>query len=405
MLQANPALFAARFVTLLPVGALAALALFAGLGNHAPARESDASDLAGLGKQLFFDTELSFNRTQSCATCHDPDHAFADPREGAAGRAVSQGDDGKSYTDRNAPTLTYAALTPAFHVDSKGRYKGGLFWDGRANDLVDLMAQPILNPAEMAMPDRETVIERLRSNPGYVRQFTELFGEGALDDVDRGFHNMSRALAAYLETPEFMPFDSKYDRWKRGEEKLTPQEEFGYVVFITWNCHLCHMVRKQGVTERETFTSYEYHNIGIPLNPAARAASGKGEGYVDVGLAARPGVNDPKQAGKFRVPTLRNVAVTGPYMHNGIFEDLRTAVLFYNVYTSRLPQSRINPETGEEWGNPEVPVNLSLAELRQGLMLNDERVDALVAFMETLTDRRYEPLLERQKRERKARAL
>ena len=87
-------------------------------------------------------------------------------------------------------------------------------------------------------------------------------------------------------------------------------------------------------------------------------------------------------------------------MHNGVFNDLRTAVLFYNKYTSRRPQSQINPETGEPWGDPEVAENLSLTELQSGLMLDDARVDALVAFLETLTDRRYEPLLAEQKRAR-----
>ncbi|MFD2442285.1 cytochrome-c peroxidase [Paracoccus kondratievae] len=198
-----------------------------------------------------------------------------------------------------------------------------------------------------------------------------------------------------------MPFDSRFDRWQRGEESLTPQEEFGYTVFITWNCRLCHQLQKQGVVERETFTSFEYHNIGVPVNPAARAASGLGPDHVDLGLLARPGIDDPAQAGRIKVPTLRNVAVTGPYMHNGVFEDLRTAVLFYNKYTSRRPGSRINPETGRDWGQPEVAENLSLPELQSGLMLNDARVDALVAFLETLTDRRYEPLLAEQKRIRK----
>lgn len=136
----------------------------------------------------------------------------------------------------------------------------------------------------------------------------------------------------------------------------------------------------------------------MPVNPAARTASGLGPDHVDLGLLARPDIDDPAQAGRIKVPTLRNVAVTGPYMHNGVFQDLRTAVLFYNKYTSRRPVSRINPETGEDWGTPEVAENLSLAELQSGLMLDGARVDALVAFLETLTDQRYEPLLAEQKR-------
>uniref|UniRef100_UPI002594E075 cytochrome-c peroxidase n=1 Tax=uncultured Paracoccus sp. TaxID=189685 RepID=UPI002594E075 len=103
-------------------------------------------DLTELGQRLFHDPALSRNGTQSCATCHDPEYAFTDPREGVAGRAVSLGDDGVSYGDRNTPTLSYAALSPSFHRDAKGRYKGGQFWDGRADDLEDQAGQPMLNP-------------------------------------------------------------------------------------------------------------------------------------------------------------------------------------------------------------------------------------------------------------------
>ncbi|WP_449046109.1 cytochrome-c peroxidase [Paracoccus versutus] len=354
--------------------------------------------LADLGRALFHDPALSRDGTQSCATCHDPDHAFTDPREGLAGRAVSIGDDGASHGDRNTPTLSYAFLSPDFHRDAKGNYKGGQFWDGRADNLRDQAGQPMLNPVEMAMPDRATVVERLRGNADYAQGFAALFGKGALDDVERAFDHAAEALAAYQSTEEFAPFDSRYDRYLRGEAELTAQEQFGHTVFITWNCRLCHQLRQQGITERETFTSFEYHNIGVPVNHAVRAINGLGPDHVDLGLLQRPGIDDPAQAGRIKVPTLRNVAVTGPYMHNGVFEDLRTAILFYNKYTSRRPASRINPETGQDWGDPEVAENLSLAELQSGLMLDDARVDALVAFLETLTDRRYEPLLAERKR-------
>ena len=373
-------------------------AVIVGAAAERATPSKDAELLAALGQQLFHDTALSRDGTQSCATCHDPDHAFSDPREGAAGRAVSLGDDGRSYGDRNTPTLSYAALSPAFHRDAKGRYKGGQFWDGRADDLADQAGQPMLNPAEMAMPDKAAVIGRLRDDPAYVQGFNAVFGSGALEQVDTAFSHVAQALAAYQSTAAFLPFDSRYDRSLRGEVELTPQEQFGHTVFITWNCRLCHQLQKQGIVERESFTSFEYHNIGIPVNHAARAANGLGSDHLDPGLLGRPGIDDPAQAGRMKVPTLRNVAVTAPYMHNGAIGDLRSAVLFYNKYTSRRPGAQINPETGRDWGAPEVAENLSLAELQSGLMLDEARVDALVAFLETLTDRRYEPLLAEQKR-------
>lgn len=388
-----PAVVALMSTALLLAAAVAA-------ADHGRRDGDRHAELADLGRALFHDPSLSRSGRQSCATCHDPRFAFTDPRENATGKAVSLGADDVSLGDRNTPTLSYAFLSPAFHRDEKGRYKGGQFWDGRADDLVSQAGQPMLNPVEMAMPDKAAVIERLRDNPYYVDSFTALFGKDALDDVDAAFDHTSRALAAYQGTEEFAPFDSKYDRYLRGEEKLTAQEEFGFTVFITWNCRLCHQLQKQGVSMRETFTSFEYHNIGIPVNHAVRELNGLGPDHVDRGLMQRPGIDDPAQAGRIKVPTLRNIAVTAPYMRNGIFEELRTAVLFYNKYTSRRPISQINPETGASWGDPEVAENLSLGELRSGLMLDDARVDALVAFLETLTDRQYEPLLEQQRKAR-----
>ena len=386
---------------LLPAPMIAAGVMLGAASEHgADPGEERRQQLAELGRHLFHDPALSRDGTQSCATCHDPDFAFTDPRESLAGRAVSLGDDGVSHGDRNTPTLTYAALSPDFHLGAGGAWKGGQFWDGRADNLKDQAGQPMLNPVEMAMPDRETVVARLRGSPDYRAAFAGLFGEDALDDVERAFDHAAESLAAYQGTEEFAPFDSRFDRYLRGEETLTPQEEFGHTVFITWNCRLCHQVRQPSFVPRETFTSYEFHNIGVPVNHAVRAVNGLGPTHVDLGLLSRPGIDDPAQAGRIKVPTLRNVAVTGPYMHNGVFEDLRTAVLFYNKYTSRRPASQINPETGRPWGDPEVAENLSLTELRSGLMLDDARVDALVAFLETLTDRRYEPLLAEQKRAR-----
>lgn len=139
---------------------------------------------------------------------------------------------------------------------------------------------------------------------------------------------------------------------------------------------------------QETFTNYEYRNIGVPANPALLTYNGYKK---DLGLLDNPAVNDPMQAGKFKVPSLRNVAVTGPYMHNGVFSDLRTVVLFYDKYNN--PTRRVNPETGQPWAEPEVADNIDFASLQKAPALSDQRVDAIVAFLKTLTDERYENLL------------
>ncbi|MES9935899.1 MAG: cytochrome c peroxidase [Sedimenticola sp.] len=356
-----------------------------------------ADSIEALGRMLYFDTNLSKKRTQSCATCHAPDFGFADPRSNASGKAVSLGDDGSSLGNRNAPTASYAAFSPRFHRNSEGEYIGGQFHDGREPDLEGQAGGPPLNPIEMGMPDKASVLARLKENPAYVTAFRMHYGNGVFDDADTTYHAMAKSIAAFERTDFFSPFDSKYDRHLRGEYKMTKQEELGMTLFFSQqftNCNLCHQLKKLPESEGETFSNYEFHNIGTPENRATRTVNGVADDHVDRGLLDNPKVDDPKQAGKFKVPTLRNVAVTSPYMHNGVFKDLRTVVLFYNKYNSRSEKRQINPETGERWNTPEVGENLSMKELETGPALDDKRVDALVAFMKTLTDQRYEQLLD-----------
>lgn len=355
--------------------------------------EPVSADLAGLGKQLFFDVNLSKNRTQSCATCHNLDYGFSDPRGMA-----SLGDDGISLGDRNAPTASYAAFIPALHKDADGEWVGGQFLDGRAPTLEDQAGGPPLNPMEMGMPDKAAVMARLRENPDYTAAFPALFGEDVFDDPDAAYAAMTKAIAAFERTPEVSPFTSKYDRFLRGEAELTREEELGRLLFFSeqfTNCNQCHQLSRSAIDPQEVFSDMRYHNIGTPENTTLRAANGVAPGTVDEGLAANPAISgEPAQRGKFRTPTLRNVAVTAPYMHNGVFEDLRTVVLFYNIYNTKSEARRINPETGKPFGPPPVAETLALEELTHGPALDDRRVDAIVAFLKTLTDERYEDLLE-----------
>lgn len=354
-----------------------------------------AEDRVLLGMQLFFDVNLSANRTQSCATCHQPDRAFVDPRGTGVAAAASLGDDGHSLGDRNAPSATYAVAIPPFHRKANGRYAGGLFWDGRADSLADQAGGPPMNPLEMGLPDQAAVLARLRENPAYQEQFARLYDPAVLQDAAQAYAAMTDALAAFEATDLFAPYDSKYDRFLRGEYELTPEEELGRVLFFSQqftNCNQCHQLYATPNRSGEVFTNFEYHNIGVPANTALRSLNGVQQ--VDEGLLQHPAVDDPAERGKFRTPSLRNVAVTGPYMHNGVFRDLRTVVLFYNQHNSRAERRQVNPETGERWMVPEVPENLSMTELTSGPALDDRRIDALVAFMKTLTDQRYEQLLE-----------
>ncbi|MCA0042881.1 cytochrome-c peroxidase [Celeribacter litoreus] len=355
----------------------------------APLAADEITSLEALGEALFFDTNLSKNRTQACATCHDPERAFTDARGGFA----SIGDDGESIGDRNAPTAMYAMFSPEFSEIAEGVFAGGQFHDGRAATLEEQAGGPPLNPIEMAMPDAAAVVARLEENPDYVAAMTSLFGADVFDDTDAAYSAMTRAIAAFERTDEFAPFDSKYDRYLRGEAELSREEMLGETLFFSQqftNCNICHQLNPRPASEGEVFTNYEFHNIGVPENTDLRALNGVLE--KDRGLG---GVNkQPHLSGRHKVPTLRNIAVTGPYMHNGVFEDLRTVVLFYNTYNTKSEARKINPETEEPFAAPEVPENLSMEELTTGPALEDREVDALVAFMKTLTDARYEHLLE-----------
>ncbi|MCB2076528.1 MAG: cytochrome-c peroxidase, partial [Novosphingobium sp.] len=167
----------------------------------------EPATLEALGERLFFDVNLSANRTQACATCHNPEFGFSDPRGMA-----SLGDDGESLGDRNAPTATYAAFTPLFHRTDEGKWVGGQFVDGRSSALEDQAGEPPLNPAEMGMPDKDAVVARLREDPVYQTSFPKFFETGILDDTEKAYGAMTKAVAAFERTDTFSPFDSRYDR-------------------------------------------------------------------------------------------------------------------------------------------------------------------------------------------------
>lgn len=356
---------------------------------------------AQLGATLFFDPALSASGEQSCATCHAPEHAFTDKRGRDVAAAVSLGGDGHSLGDRNAPSVTYAAFIPDFHRKADGVYAGGLFWDGRAKDLAEQAGGPPLNPIEMAMREKRDVVKVLQDSDFYRASLKAHYGDDIFADTERAYAAMTDAIATYEREPEFATFDSRYDRYLRGELELTAEEELGRTLFFSQqftNCNTCHQLKTSLTDPRETFSNYEYHNIGVPEHKALRGINAKAgvHGFRDDGLAENPLLHAPDDTlrGRFRTPSLRNVAVTGPYMHNGVFNELRTVILFYNKYNTRSEKRQINPETGERWREPEVAENISMEELEIGPALDDQRVDALVAFLRALTDERYEYLLD-----------
>ena len=365
-------------------------------GCNAKEIQEEIQDEIILGQQLFFDPILSKNGNQSCSTCHNPEYGFIDNRDNGVGGAGSLGDDLKSIGDRNAPTASYAVFSPAFRYDAKKQeYIGGQFYDGRAHTLKDQAEGPPLNQVEMALPSKAYLRDRLKNDVSYNKIFKKVYGEDVFKDSQYTYAMMAKAIAAFEGTKEFSPFDSKYDRFLRDEYDLSVLEDLGRTLFFSnnnTNCASCHVLKKEDAP-RETFTNYKYHNIGVPRNHALMEKNVvDSKTFIDHGLLNNPAVHDKKYDGKIKVSTLRNIAVTGPYMHNGVFVKLSTVVKFYDKYVNK--ERTLNPETGKKWDEPEVKIASEDKKLlKQGKALSDRKVKALVAFMNLLTDERYEHLI------------
>ena len=287
----------------------------------------EPANKAELGKLLFFDPILSKDKTISCASCHKPEFAFADTS------TLSKGVGGKRGT-RNSPTAMNVMLRRPF------------FWDGRAKTLEEQALAPIENPVEMNLP-LDSAIQRLQINRAYREYFKRIF------DSEPSKETVAAAIAAFERTLETS--DSPFDKWKFYEDSAAVSAivKKGFEVF-NWKgkCSKCHF--------GADFTQNDFRNIGLfngrNLNDSGRAmVSGKKE-----------------DLGKFKTPSLRNVAVTGPYMHNGIFKTLKQVIDFYNEPAKVVPNS-INRD--------------SL--LAKPLGLTPEEKNELEAFLLSLTDQKF----------------
>lgn len=361
--------------------------------NYSLADQAKEKELnyQGLGEVLFFDKSISFNKTQSCSTCHNPGTAFVDQRKNSANQMVSEGDNPHLHGNRNANTALYAMFSPDFHFDEKIQdYVGGQFWDGRAKDLAEQAGGPPVNPVEMGMPDKKSIVERLKANSIYYKAITDIYGESIWADTDKIYAIMEKAIAEFEKHELFAQFSSKYDRTLKGEAELTALEAEGKALFFDktrTNCSNCHQ-SSEANSAKETFTNYRYYNIGVPSNQALIKLNKLATDYVDNGLLDNPMVKgDEKQKGKFKVPTLRNISVTAPYMHNGVFRDLKTVLLFKDSFNN--PNRKINPETGKAWDKAEYAQTIN-PDVLKAKPLTDEEINALEAFLKTLTDEAYE---------------
>jgi cytochrome c peroxidase len=281
-----------------------------------------------LGRKLFYEKMLSDNSTLSCASCHKQENAFDDPRP------FSEGTHGV-FGDRNAMAIVNAG------------WDKGFFWDGRRNSLEGQAHDPVTNPIEMANT-WPVVVERLQNTSVYPELFKKAFGTTTIDS-----NLVVKAIAQFERT--LVSFNSKFDKYyHQGDTTVfTQQEKNGLNIFINKGlCNHCHVMNSL-VTDRE------FRNNGLDVNPA------------DAGLMKFTGVAADK--GKFKVPTLRNIAVSGPYMHDSRFTTLEAVV---EHYSSGIKSNSVN-------------LDEHLTGSGSGMNFTAQEKADLVAFLKTLTDQSF----------------
>jgi cytochrome c peroxidase len=365
-----------------------------------PAQTSEAR--VSLGRAIFFDPRLSVPEGTSCASCHEARRAFAGNHGSTNG--VALGSRPNRFAKRNTPSVLYLRFIRKFHLHWEedaplvGAY-AGFFWDGRVDSIVDLIKQPLLNPNEMNGGDARRVAATIATG-AYAADFRREFGS-ALDDPDpnAALEALGEAVSAYLLSPEMSPFSSRYDDYVRGKERLTAIEARGLNLFKDPSkgaCSGCHKLNDRSSDPKASlFTDYEFDAVGAPRNRALPAT--RDPGYFDLGLCERADADYKSKTaefcGKFRTPSLRNVAVRQRFMHNGVFSKLRDVVAFYATRDT-------NPERWYKAGTfDDVPsnyqenVNVDKAPYnrRRGETpaLDDQEIDAIVAFLGTLTDAQF----------------
>jgi len=297
----------------------------------APADNPTTPARVALGRRLFEDPRLSRSGQIACASCHERDLAFAD------GRRVSFGHD-RQPGRRNAPSVLMSG------------YATTLFWDGRALHLEDQALLPIADPTEMAFSADEAV-QRLRADVHYRQQFTDAFGDARIDP-----RRLAQAIAAFERS--LAPTGRRFDRFLAGQRQLLDDQQLrGLHLFRTRaRCMNCH--------NGPALTDNGFHNLGLHLHGRARQDLGR---YEVTG--------DPADSGRFRTPSLRGVANTGPWMHDGRMPRLDALLAFYNVGGGK-PRER--PETAAAGPFPQPDP------LLQPLQLQADELQAIEAFLRTL---------------------
>lgn len=354
------------------------------------------SAAAQLGQLIFQDPSLSATGAMSCQTCHEPSLGHASPFTDAV---VSVGTLPEQKGLRTPPAINYLKYNGPFKFDADGTPKGGFFWDGRANSLAEQAKGPFLGKAEMANASASDVVAKL-SQARYADQFKQVFGADIFNNPDAAFARVAFALERYqIEDRDFAPFSSKFDAVNQGQEAFTPEELRGLLLFNRadkGNCAACHPSTPDNNAPAALFTDFSYDSLGVPRNDEIAANSDAN--FYDKGLCGpvRTDVSSQTQlCGKFKVPSLRNVAKRKRFFHNGKFTTLEQVVNFYITRdtnpTAWYPTDPLNVLVYNDLpalqrGNVNVregPYN------RTGLApaLNAQEITDLIAFLHTLSDR------------------
>ncbi len=328
-----------------------------GAGGSAPARAAPARDAvtmwvrypaanvaldpaATLGRAIFFDVSLSASGKQSCASCHDPAHAYAP----ADGRAVQPGGPGMNgFGTRAVPSLRYLQFTPRFSrhlpqpdpdgVEDEGP-AGGFTRDGSAQTLHEQALLPLLNPMEMANASVNDVAARLRK-ASYAEQFRQVYGADIFARPAAAVARATEALEAFQQQdPSFRPYTSKFDAAMSGNAVFTAQELRGYTLFNDpkkGNCAKCHVDVPGPGGRPAQFTDYGHVAVGVPRNPEIPA--NRDPRFFDLGVCGpvrKDLAGEPEFCGMFKTPTLRNSASRQVFFHNGRFHTLDEVLRFYS---------------------------------------------------------------------------
>lgn len=360
--------------------------VFFALAWQSPVSRGTAAEraraLASVGRKMFFDASLSQSGRLACATCHDPRYAYGPP----PGLALQRG-------FRAVPSLRYLQGVPEFtehYFESEGvdpsidnGPTGGLTWDGRVDRLRDQARIPLLSPLEMANASPAEVVRKVRAS-AYRTEFERVAG-----DRDP-FATILEALEAWQEDErEFYPYSSKYDAWLAGRAELSAEEERGRQLFEDpkkGDCARCHFAERGTNGTPPQFTDYGFVALGVPRNPGI--AANRDASWYDLGLCG-PERDDlrgrAEYCGRFRAPTLRNVALREVFFHNGAVGSLRDAVAFYATRD-------VEPEKWYPHGKfDDLPVRYA-GNVEKGApfgsvrALSEGEIDAVVAFLRTLTD-------------------